>query len=301
MATISSKAVYAMPFSCRRSIDTVPTDAVGERAARHAAAALRLPALQAGQEHVPRCRAAVSQGLRSVARAPARSASVVPLPLARRLLTVGCAPLRCRPALVQYIAELEELARDLAFENAFTGSHRCCAERRCDLGGRRQAHRLPLSCLALWLIAVPPSPPACRLLQTYVQQARKQGVPPQKLVAWVRRKLGGGIVVWRYTADGGIGRAAPCLFCSRELQRFDLLVDCSLGGGQWFHGRLSEPGAPTPQLTGGQQKVLRAQGWALCVDPKQPARGDAEQRPQGVTKKQEREWQQRGKGKGHAR
>jgi hypothetical protein len=128
-------------------------------------------------------------------------------------------------------------------------------------------------------------------------------VPPKKLVPWVRRKLGGGVVIWRYTSDGGIGCAAPCLFCSRELQRFDLLVDCALGGGSWFHGRLSEPGAPKPQLTGGQQKVLRSQGWTLCLDPKQPTKEKLEQqqRPRGATKKQEREWQQRSKGKPPAR
>lgn len=94
---------------------------------------------------------------------------------------------------------------------------------------------------------------------------------PHARVAWVRRKLGGNVAIWRRTLDGELGCAAPCLFCSRELQRFDLRVHCTTdAGGSWFSGRLSDPGAPRPHLTGGQQKVLRQQGWGLCSQPQQP-------------------------------
>lgn len=131
-------------------------------------------------------------------------------------------------------------------------------------------------------------PPVCpashRLLQSYVQQARKAGVPSHKLVVWVRRKLGSCVAIWRRTQDGTLGCAAPCLFCRRELQRFDLRVHCPLGSGQWFSGRLSDAGAPQATLTGGQQKVLRQQGWQLCAQPvppkqhKEPGRGQQQQK-----------------------
>eukprot|EP00887_Chlorella_sp_A99_P007327 scaffold2.g7327.t1 len=148
----------------------------------------------------------------------------------------------------EVLEELEELPVETS---AVVGTHRCCAERR--------------------------------LLQSYVRQGQKQGVRPHALVAWVRRKLGSSLVIWRRTADGAIGCAAPCLFCARELRTYDLRVHCPLapapgggggGGGagvRWFSGRLSDAGAPTPRLTGGQQKVLRKQGWKLCDAPAPPA------------------------------
>lgn len=141
------------------------------------------------------------------------------------------------------------------------GNHRCCAERR--------------------------------LLQTYVRQGRKAGVPPHKLIAWVRRKLGSNIAVWRCTTDGALARAAPCLFCSRELLRFDIRVHCPTdASGGWFSGRLSDEGAPVPVLTGGQQRVLRAQGWHLCADPV-PPQPEASTAPPPQQQRQQRRQQQR--------
>ena len=75
-------------------------------------------------------------------------------------------------------------------------------------------------------------------------------------MAWVRRKLGPGVLVLRQCADGSLGCAAPCVWCHRELLRFDLRVACPLGGGAFFSGRLSEAGAPCPRLTGGQRRML---------------------------------------------
>ena len=143
-----------------------------------------------------------------------------------------------------------------------------------------------LLALIIGSLHTPFSPPCpCgprRLLQSYVRQSRKAGVPPHKQVAWVRRKLGSIVAVWRRTADGALACAAPCLFCNRELQRFDLRVLCTLGDGQWFSGRLSEEGAPTPALTGGQKKVLRKQRWKLCQ-----RKSPAEQQQQGAVPRQE--------------
>lgn len=101
-----------------------------------------------------------------------------------------------------------------------------------------------------------PRPHPRRLLQTYMEAARRKGVPAHSVVVWVRRKLGAGVLVLRRRADGTLGCAAPCVWCARELLRFDLRVHCTLGGGGFFSGRLSETGAPCPGLTGGQKRML---------------------------------------------
>jgi len=74
------------------------------------------------------------------------------------------------------------------------------------------------------------------------------------VVTWVRRKLGGDVLVWRYTADGVLAVATPCTLCCRELQRFDLRVHCSLGPDSWYSGRLNEAQAPPVGLTSGQRR-----------------------------------------------
>lgn len=125
-----------------------------------------------------------------------------------------------------------------------------------------------------------------------MRQARKAGVPPHKQVAWVRRKLGSSVVVWRRTADGALACAAPCLFCNRELQKFDLRVLCTLGDGQWFSGRLSEEGAPTPALTGGQKKVLRKQRWKLCQRKTLPEKQEQERQQAQLRRQQAQQQQQ---------
>lgn len=110
-----------------------------------------------------------------------------------------------------------------------SSNHRCCAERR--------------------------------LLDSWVDAARRHGVPPHKVVPWVRRKLGPSVVVLRFRGDGTLGCSVPCVLCQRELTRFDLQVHCYLGaeasgGAQWFTGRLSDEGAPAPVLTAGQRRTL---------------------------------------------
>lgn len=81
-------------------------------------------------------------------------------------------------------------------------------------------------------------------------------MPPRGVVRFVRRKLGADVAVVRQRSDGSLGCAAPCIFCQRELRRFDLRVHCSLGGGRFFSGRLTDCGAPAPTLTGGQRRML---------------------------------------------
>ena len=96
----------------------------------------------------------------------------------------------------------------------------------------------------------------CRLLEGYLEQARKHGVPSHAQTAWVRRKCGGHILVFRNRADGSLGCATPCTYCQRELLKFDLTVHCSQDQAQWFSGRLCSTSAPKPQLTSGQRRQL---------------------------------------------
>jgi len=91
-------------------------------------------------------------------------------------------------------------------------------------------------------------------LESWVKDARRHGVERHQVVTWVRRKLGGDVVVWRHTADGVLAVATPCTLCCRELQRFDLRVHCSLGPDSWYSGRLNEAQAPPVGLTSGQRR-----------------------------------------------
>eukprot|EP01026_Neomeris_dumetosa_P078650 TRINITY_DN8521_c0_g1_i1.p2 TRINITY_DN8521_c0_g1~~TRINITY_DN8521_c0_g1_i1.p2 ORF type:complete len:152 (+),score=18.86 TRINITY_DN8521_c0_g1_i1:169-624(+) len=103
-----------------------------------------------------------------------------------------------------------------------SSSHRCCAERK--------------------------------LLGSWMEVARKKGVPAHKRVTWVRRKLGGDMAIWRITNDGNFGCAVPCIFCERMLRRFDMRVQCVTREGSWFVGRLGDEGAPSCVLTSSQRR-----------------------------------------------
>lgn len=107
---------------------------------------------------------------------------------------------------------------------------------------------------------IPPLLPPRRLLDSWVADARRHGVPGSRVVSWVRRKLGGDITVYRCRQDGSLGRATPCLLCSRELARFDLRVHCPLDDGAWFCGRVTDCGAPEAVLTSGQRRMIKGKG-----------------------------------------
>ncbi|GAB4820720.1 hypothetical protein N2152v2_007766 [Parachlorella kessleri] len=95
-----------------------------------------------------------------------------------------------------------------------------------------------------------------RLLQTYITAARRHGARAHSVVSWVRRKLGADLVVIRQRSDGTFGSSVPCVYCLRELTRFDLRVHCTLDGGGVFSGRLTDSGAPKSTLTTGQRRML---------------------------------------------
>ncbi len=67
------------------------------------------------------------------------------------------------------------------------------------------------------------------------------------------------MVVWRTMADGSLGNATPCIFCARELERFDLRVHCVAdceGRPAWFSGRMSDADAPPCKLTTRQKMTV---------------------------------------------
>jgi hypothetical protein len=109
-----------------------------------------------------------------------------------------------------------------------SSSHRCCAERNV-LGAARQA-------------------------------AARHGVHREhKIGEWVRRKYGGDLTVWRVRADGSMGCCVPCPLCRKQLVRFDLRVHMIVtdlfhghSESEWFHGRMTDHGAPKSKPTSGQ-------------------------------------------------
>lgn len=97
----------------------------------------------------------------------------------------------------------------------------------------------------------------CRLLEHWQGEARRHGVPSHKVIAWIRRKIGNHITIVRYLNDGSLACAIPCVFCQKELKKYDMRISCTTEDGTWFHGRLSDGGAPTPVLTAGQRRMLK--------------------------------------------
>lgn len=94
------------------------------------------------------------------------------------------------------------------------------------------------------------------MLRDRLRQARRDGVPRHAVVAWMRRKHGGAVVVWRHLADGRLGCAVPCVLCAKWLSRFDLTVTCPLDDERTWSGKLSEPTAPVPKPTSRQASKL---------------------------------------------
>ena len=98
---------------------------------------------------------------------------------------------------------------------------------------------------------------ACRLLESFIAQARKHGVSGHAQTVWVRRKCGSHILVWRTRADGTPACATPCPWCQRELVKYDMTVHCSQPDNDWYSGRMCGAAAPKAQLTSGQRRHLR--------------------------------------------
>lgn len=133
-------------------------------------------------------------------------------------------------------------------------------------------------CLRIFATLTPPCPaaphptphPERRLLDAWVSEARRHGLRPHQFRTWIRRKTGPDLVVWRHRMDGTLGCATPCVFCQKELLRYDLRVHCSLTGEVWYSGRLDEQGAPVCKPTAGQLRLLFGQSPYPTREPKAP-------------------------------
>lgn len=91
-------------------------------------------------------------------------------------------------------------------------------------------------------------------MNAWIAKASKAGVPRHQVVHWIRRKAGTEITIWRQLADGSLGCSVPCVVCAGVLAHFDLRVTCMVGSGEWYSGRLTDPGAPEVKPTSGQRR-----------------------------------------------
>lgn len=96
-----------------------------------------------------------------------------------------------------------------------------------------------------------------RLLNNWLDKAKKKGVPSHRTIYWIRRKMGPDIVTWRLTSDGSHGCSVPCVYCRQEIIKFDLRVTCCTGKNKWFCGFLTDDDAPESKMTSGQVAALR--------------------------------------------
>lgn len=122
-----------------------------------------------------------------------------------------------------------------------------------------------IACAHISLTHHPPPLAERRLLESWVQRAKRHGTPHHQVVTWVRRKIGADIVVWRKLGNGEYGCATPCVLCAKELERFDLRVHCVVQNGPdpaFFSGRMTDEGAPECKMTSRQKLQIRrsAQG-----------------------------------------
>jgi len=80
-------------------------------------------------------------------------------------------------------------------------------------------------------------------------------VPPYRLGAWARRKLGP-IAVWRARADGSAGCGLPCVVCRRTIVRElggDYPIEVVMPDGRVFRGPISD--APPSKPSSAQRRA----------------------------------------------
>jgi hypothetical protein len=94
-----------------------------------------------------------------------------------------------------------------------------------------------------------------RLLSACVEDARRHGVPRMREAAWIRRKFGNTLHIWRCRRDGSLGCSMPCCFCYKAIETFALRVSCVTPDGKPFLGYVDELPMP-PKLTSMQRKNL---------------------------------------------
>lgn len=99
------------------------------------------------------------------------------------------------------------------------------------------------------------------LIASKVREAGRHGVPRSGTVHWIRRKYGKDVSVWRTirSDDSSVrfGCCVPCVACRRTLVAFGFVVHVPTGPDSWYHGRLTDDGAPVSKPTSEQCRVWR--------------------------------------------
>jgi hypothetical protein len=90
------------------------------------------------------------------------------------------------------------------------------------------------------------------LFKETIFQARRKGVASYKVIAWIKRKHGSDLTVWRERVDGTLGCSIPCSYCKKVIEQFGMRVHVLVDEDNWYHGYLDEENAPVSKLTSGQ-------------------------------------------------
>ena len=99
--------------------------------------------------------------------------------------------------------------------------------------------------------------PRCVSWQKLLAHARRAGVPPSGVPAWLRRKFGT-IVIAKIRADGTIGCGHPCPMCRKALERVGARVATIVDDASMVVYRGPIAKAPPSRPTAKQRGVM---GW----------------------------------------
>lgn len=106
--------------------------------------------------------------------------------------------------------------------HATVSSHRCCAERN--------------------------------LLDYWKHVAIKHGIGRHRIIPWIKRKLRH-IHIFRISGDGDLCKSYPCIFCRREIEKYDLHCTCIDASGNINH-KLRAEQLPRTVFTSSQKKLF---------------------------------------------
>lgn len=91
------------------------------------------------------------------------------------------------------------------------------------------------------------------MLSNYLRLACVKGIPRHKRIAWVKKQIRE-MHLEREKKDGSVGSSFPCVFCKKQLVRFDIKVHCVDREGDMFHGKMDTDLCPESTLTSGQAR-----------------------------------------------
>lgn len=119
-----------------------------------------------------------------------------------------------------------ELAQQIISDkDVFKSDNRCCAERN--------------------------------MIDHYVVNARKNGVPSHRLISHVRKKIGNNINILRMDSTAEPRCSFPCIFCRKVLEKFDITVTCIDKNGSVFVGKMTDDNIQDSSFTSGQKRCMK--------------------------------------------